>query len=94
MPKNIIIFFDGTGHAGGINFDEIRTNVYKLYRACRVGRTQLSTPVNRSRSVIRVWGLQPMAPTSRSNGLERSIISRAWRLVLVLRQISSIVTLP
>jgi hypothetical protein len=37
MPKNIIIFSDGTGQAGGIAFDEVRTNVYKLYRACRVG---------------------------------------------------------
>jgi hypothetical protein len=37
MPKNIVIFSDGTGQAGGINFDEARTNIYKLYRACRVG---------------------------------------------------------
>jgi uncharacterized protein (DUF2235 family) len=37
MAKNIIIFSDGTGQAGGITFDEVRTNVYKLYRACRVG---------------------------------------------------------
>ncbi|UGX91764.1 DUF2235 domain-containing protein [Bradyrhizobium barranii subsp. barranii] len=37
MPKNILIFSDGKGQAGGINFDEARTNVYKLYRACRVG---------------------------------------------------------
>jgi hypothetical protein len=37
MQKNIIIFSDGTGQAGGITFDEVRTNVYKLYRACRVG---------------------------------------------------------
>jgi uncharacterized protein (DUF2235 family) len=36
MPKNIVIFSDGTGQAGGINFDEARTNVYKLYRACRL----------------------------------------------------------
>jgi uncharacterized protein (DUF2235 family) len=35
MPKNIIIFSDGTGQVGGVTFDEIRTNVYKLYRACR-----------------------------------------------------------
>jgi uncharacterized protein (DUF2235 family) len=35
--KNVVIFSDGTGQAGGINFDEVRTNVYKLYRACRVG---------------------------------------------------------
>jgi len=27
----------GPGQAGGINFDEARTNVYKLYRACRIG---------------------------------------------------------
>ena len=37
MPKNIIIFSDGTGQSGGITFDEVRTNIYKLYRACRVG---------------------------------------------------------
>jgi hypothetical protein len=37
MPKNIVIFSDGTGQAGGINFDEARTNIYKLYRAYRVG---------------------------------------------------------
>src|SRR4051812_40529356 len=37
MPKNIIIYSDGTGQVGGVTFDEIRTNVYKLYRACRVG---------------------------------------------------------
>jgi hypothetical protein len=37
MSKNIVIFSDGTGQAGGINFDEARTNVYKMYRACRVG---------------------------------------------------------
>jgi hypothetical protein len=44
MPKNIIIFSDGTGQAGGINFDEARTNVYKLYRACRVGPDTLVNP--------------------------------------------------
>ncbi|WP_315745464.1 MULTISPECIES: DUF2235 domain-containing protein [unclassified Bradyrhizobium] len=37
MAKNIVIFSDGTGQAGGIHFDEARTNVYKLYRASRVG---------------------------------------------------------
>jgi uncharacterized protein (DUF2235 family) len=36
MPKNVIIFSDGTGQVGGINFDEDRTNIYKMYRACRV----------------------------------------------------------
>ncbi len=45
MPKNIIIFSDGTGQAGGITFDEVRTNVYKLYRACRVGPDTTIDPV-------------------------------------------------
>ena len=37
MAKNILIFSDGTGQAGGIRFDENRTNIYKLYRATRCG---------------------------------------------------------
>jgi len=45
MPKNIVIFSDGTGQAGGINFDEARTNVYKMYRACRVGPDTAVNPL-------------------------------------------------
>lgn len=37
MPKNIIIFSDGTGQRGGVLFDECRSNIYKLYRATRCG---------------------------------------------------------
>jgi uncharacterized protein (DUF2235 family) len=37
MSKNVIIFSDGTGQAGGLRFDEDRTNIYKLYRATRCG---------------------------------------------------------
>jgi uncharacterized protein (DUF2235 family) len=36
LPKNILIFSDGTGQAGGFMPDETRSNVYKLYRATRV----------------------------------------------------------
>lgn len=36
MGKNILIFSDGTGQAGGYMPDETRTNVYKLFRATRV----------------------------------------------------------
>lgn len=36
MPKNILIFSDGTGQAGGIRPDQNLSNVYKLYRATRV----------------------------------------------------------
>jgi hypothetical protein len=37
VPKNILIFSDGTGQRGGIYVDELRTNIYKLYRATRSG---------------------------------------------------------
>lgn len=37
MGKNIVIFSDGTGQRSGISFDERRSNIYKLYRACRCG---------------------------------------------------------
>lgn len=36
MAKNILIFSDGTGQAGGFMPDEARSNVYKLFRATRV----------------------------------------------------------
>lgn len=44
MAKNIVIFSDGTGQAGGIRFDEDRTNVYKLYRATRCGPDSVIDP--------------------------------------------------
>jgi uncharacterized protein (DUF2235 family) len=37
MAKNIIIYSDGTGQAGGLWPDENRSNIYKLYRATRCG---------------------------------------------------------
>ena len=37
MPKNVLIFSDGTGQAGGLTFDENRTNIYKLFRTTRCG---------------------------------------------------------
>jgi hypothetical protein len=37
MARNVLIFSDGTGQVGGYTFDEDRTNVYKLYRATRIG---------------------------------------------------------
>jgi uncharacterized protein (DUF2235 family) len=36
-PRNILIFSDGTGQAGGLLPDERRSNIYKLYRATRCG---------------------------------------------------------
>jgi uncharacterized protein (DUF2235 family) len=37
VGRNILIFSDGTGQAGGISVDENRSNIYKLYKATRVG---------------------------------------------------------
>ena len=37
MGKNILIFSDGTGQRGGVQFEERRSNIYKLYRATRCG---------------------------------------------------------
>ena len=37
MGKNILIFSDGTGQAGGRRPDQSLSNVYKLFRATRVG---------------------------------------------------------
>jgi len=36
MPKNIVVFSDGTGQSGGIRAEQRLSNIYKLYRACRV----------------------------------------------------------
>jgi uncharacterized protein (DUF2235 family) len=37
VAKNVVIYSDGTGQAGGFRFDEKRSNIYKLYRATRCG---------------------------------------------------------
>jgi len=36
MPKNLLVFSDGTGQAGGVRPDQRASNIYKLYRATRV----------------------------------------------------------
>jgi hypothetical protein len=36
MPKNIVVFSDGTGQDGGVRPEQRVSNVYKLYRASRV----------------------------------------------------------
>ena len=37
MPKDILIFSDGTGQIGGLQPDQRLSNVYKIYRAMRPG---------------------------------------------------------
>jgi uncharacterized protein (DUF2235 family) len=44
VGKNVLIFADGTGQAGGLLPDEARTNVYKLYRASRCGPDSTVNP--------------------------------------------------
>lgn len=44
MAKNILIFSDGTGQAGGLLPDETRSNIYKLFRATRCGPDSTINP--------------------------------------------------
>ena len=44
MPKNILIFSDGTGQAGGVRPDQLLSNIYKLYRATRTGPDSIVDP--------------------------------------------------
>lgn len=37
MPKNIVVFSDGTGQDGGVRPEQHVSNVYKMYRVCKVG---------------------------------------------------------
>ena len=48
MAKNILIFSDGTGQAGGLRPDERLTNVYKLYRATR---TSPDVPIDPAKQI-------------------------------------------
>lgn len=48
MPKNIMIFSDGTGQVGGMRPDQRLSNVYKMYRAMRPGP---SSPIKPSEQV-------------------------------------------
>ncbi|WP_398464237.1 DUF2235 domain-containing protein [Tardiphaga sp.] len=42
--RNILVFSDGTGQAGGVEVDEFRSNVYKLFRATRCGPDTIIDP--------------------------------------------------
>ncbi len=45
MAKNIVIFSDGTGQAGGLKPDQNLSNIYKMFRACRPGPESPIDPV-------------------------------------------------
>lgn len=44
MTKNIVIFADGTGQDGGLRPEQVLSNIYKLYRACRIGPSSSINP--------------------------------------------------
>lgn len=46
MAKNILIFSDGTGQAGGLRPEQRLSNIYKLYRATKVGPESDIDPKN------------------------------------------------
>ena len=46
MPRNIVVFSDGTGQDGGVRPDQRLSNVYKLYRAARVGPDSSVNPAD------------------------------------------------
>ncbi|MBN8632795.1 MAG: DUF2235 domain-containing protein, partial [Rhodobacterales bacterium] len=48
MPKNILVFADGTGQVGGLRPDQRLSNVYKMYRAMRPGP---SSPINPAKQI-------------------------------------------
>ena len=80
MEKNVLIFSDGTGQVGGIKFDEDRTNIYKLYRATRVGPTPALIRPNKSRFMILAWVPKQMGGTCMVAWRAQSIILSAKRL--------------
>jgi uncharacterized protein (DUF2235 family) len=69
MPRNILIFANGTGNEGGLIPDESRTNVYKLYRATRTGSDSNIDPSRQIAFYIRGVG----TPTAIAVGFWRRI---------------------
>ena len=65
MNKNIVVFSDGTGQAGGVRPDQHLSNIYKLYRACRAGPDSPIDPPIKSLFTMRAWALKRMKAVSR-----------------------------
>ena len=76
MPRNIMIFSDGTGQAGGLTPDERISNVYKLYRATRVGPDSSINPAEQLAYYDAGLGSRPP-----SGGIINSIFRMAHNFV-------------
>lgn len=89
MAKNILIFSDGTGQAGGLSPDQRLSNIYKLYRATRVGPDNaidpdaqvafydagLGTDVDAASVPLRiVRRIRKLASSATGTGLGRNIV--------------------
>src|ERR1700733_9270280 len=80
MPKNILIFANGTGNEGGLLPDESRTNVYKLYRATRTGPDSIVDP--KKQLALYVPGIGTPTPghhTGRDRQKQRAARARGGR---------------
>lgn len=78
MPKNIVIFADGTGQIGGLRPDQRLSNIYKLYRATRSGPDSTIDP--RTQVAFYDPGLGTIDP---SGGVRSSLLQKV-RAVLGL----------
>jgi hypothetical protein len=71
VSKNILVFSDGTGQAGGLRPDESRSNIYKMIRATRCGP---DTNINASEQIgFYDAGLGSQPPHG------AFFVTRAWR---------------
>lgn len=71
MAKNILIFSDGTGQAGGLRPDQRLSNIYKLYRATRPGPDSSIDPT------LQVAYYDPgLGTTSADGGIQLSILDK------------------
>ena len=44
MPKNIVVYSDGTGQDGGARPEQTISNIYKMYRVSRVSSANCHRP--------------------------------------------------
>ena len=50
MSKNIVVYSDGTGQDGAARVDQRLSNVYKMFRATRVGPDSAIDPASAIRT--------------------------------------------
>ena len=72
MSRNILIFSDGTGQAGGLTPDQRISNIYKLYRAARVGPDSSINPAEQLSYYDAGLGSRPP-----SGGLIKTVVRMA-----------------